>query len=63
MRHLLWWERPLLGIVLRIHERICEFSSPSLYPLSPRNRHGIRMGLVRRKKEEMQQMEKGEGMG
>ena len=30
-----------LDIALRIHEWICEFSSPSHYPLSLRNRRDI----------------------
>ena len=46
-----------LDIALWIHERICEFSSPSLYPLSLRNHHGTRMHLARRKKDETQQLE------
>ena len=51
------------NIVLWIHEQICEFSSPSLYPLSLKNCHGARTGLARRKKEERRQGEKGKGMG
>ena len=50
-------------IALQSHEQICEFSSPSLYPLSPKNCHGARTGLAKRKKEERQRLEKGEGMG
>ena len=46
-----------LDISLRIHERLYEFSSPSLYPLSPRNHRGARTRLARRKKEERQLLE------
>ena len=41
-----------LDIALWIHDWIYEFSSPSHYPLSLRNRHDIRMRSVRRRKEE-----------
>ena len=40
--------------MLWIHELIYEFSSPSLYPLSPRNHGGTRTRLVRRKEERRQ---------
>jgi len=42
-----------LDIVLQIHERICK-SSPSLTPLSLRNRHGIQALSKRKRKEERQ---------
>ena len=35
-------------------KQIYEFSSPSLYPLSLRNRHGARMHLARMKEERLQ---------
>ena len=40
-----------LDIALQIHERIYEFSSPSHYPLSLRNRRDMRTRLVKRKEE------------
>jgi len=45
-----------LDITLWIHERIYELSSPSLHPLSLRNRCDTRMHSVRRKKKERQQL-------
>jgi len=56
-------DRLQFDITLWTHERIYEFSSPSLYPLSLRNRRGTRTRLARREEEERRQMEKGEGMG
>ena len=41
-----------LDITLWIHERICEFSFPSHYPLSLRNRRDARTHSARRKKAE-----------
>ena len=46
-----------LDIALWIHERIYEFISPSLYPLSLRNHRGTRMCLAKRKKMEKHQLE------
>ena len=52
-----------LDIALWIHKWIYELSSPSLYPLSHRNRCGTRTCLAKRKKEEEQQLENRRRIG